>query len=243
MKTNPVTLIIENQEIFEYIKPVLNKALNTPQIIHCKTHQDAMDYIASDKQADIIIADWDLTGYIFLDSVRSDLENHNTPVILMSEDTTIKKIVLNNIESKATFFQAKPFLKKGFIKKLSKVLKLMEHRRKNRLHPEKPMTQKIQITGKQSFAFPLVDISIDGCLLRVPIKESQHFSIYLETALSLNIDELNLQVKGEIYRIGHDRPVPEHRDSVLIMMKFTDSEQQIIELQEIIDELGKRWQT
>ncbi|MCK4710215.1 MAG: response regulator transcription factor, partial [Gammaproteobacteria bacterium] len=103
MKSSPVALVIDNQEVFEFIKPALSKTLNTTQIIHCKTHQDAMSYIASDQQADIIIADWTLTGYIFLESVRSDLENHNTPVIIMSEDTNIKKIILNNVESKATF--------------------------------------------------------------------------------------------------------------------------------------------
>ena len=190
MKSNPVTLVIDSQEVFEFINPILNQTFKITHIIHCKTHQEAMSYIDSSLQVDMIIADWDLTGYIFIDSVRSDLESHNTPILLMSEDTAIKKIVLNNIESKATFFLAKPFLKKGFVKKLSKVLKLMEHRRKNRLHPEKIITQNIKITEKQSYSFPLVDISIDGCLLRVPIEESKHFSIYLETVLSLNIDEL-----------------------------------------------------
>ena len=50
-----------------------------------------------------------------------------------------------------------------------------------------------------------------------------------------------MPVHGEVYRIGHDRTNPENKDTVLIMIKFSDSEQQDRELQELVDELGKRW--
>ena len=117
----------------------------------------------------------------------------------------------------------------------------MEHRRKTRLHPEKPYLINITLNKKQCYSLPLVDISIDGCLLRVPIETSKQIIIYQQTVLALKIDEFNIQVNGEIYRIGHDRPIPENHDSVLIMIKFTGSQQQNNELQEVIDELGKRW--
>lgn len=241
MKNNPAVLIVDNQEVYNLIQPLLSKTLNSTKFIHCKTHQEAMSYVASDQQADIIFADWSLTRHSFIDNVRSDLENHNTPVVIMSEDSKIKKIVLNEIESKSTFFLAKPFLKKGFLKKLNKVLDLMEHRRKNRLHPDKTYLLDIKLDNKQSLPLQLVDISIDGCLLRAKIDVSRKFTIYQETVVSLKIDEFNILINGEVYRIGHDRPIPEKHDSVLIMIKFNGSNQQNDALQEVIDELNQRW--
>ena len=240
MKNNPSILIIDDQEIFEFISPLLNKSLVSPHITHCKTNREALGYIASGLQADIIIANWDLTGHGFLENLRRDLENHNTPIIIMSEDTQNKKIILNSLNRKVTFFLAKPFLKKGFNKKLAKVLSLMEQRRKNRLRPNQNYKLKVALSDKQYISLLLVDISIDGCLFRASIETSKLFSIYQKTVITLNINEFNLQQKGEVFRIGHDIPIPEKHDSVLIMIKFSDS-QQNSELQEAIDELGKRW--
>ncbi len=241
MKKNPVVLIVDDQEVFDLIHPLLKKALNTTNLIHCNTHEDAMNYVASDQQADMIFADWALTRHIFIDGVRSDLENHNTPVVIMSEDSKIKNIALNELESKSTFFLAKPFLKKGFLKKLNKVLDVMEHRRKQRLHPEKNYQLSIEFDDNQTVSLQLVDISIDGCLLRAHIDDSRRFNIYQQTTVQFKIDEFNLPLSGEVYRIGHDRPIPEARDTVLIMIKFGESKTQYSALQEVIDELNQRW--
>ncbi|MCW8964838.1 MAG: response regulator [Gammaproteobacteria bacterium] len=241
MKSRPVTLIVDSKEVFKIMKPMLKRMLDKPRLVHCKTHKDAMDYIDSDQFADIIFADWDLTGYPFMHSVRRDLENHNTPVIIMSDDTKIKKIVLKNIDREATFFLAKPFLEKGLVKKFNKVVNVIERRRKNRLHPASQILLEIKFNDGKQYSLPLIDISIDGCLLRAPLETSWHFSIYQQIQVSLTIEEFNMPVHGEVYRIGHDRTNPENKDTVLIMIKFSDSEQQDRELQELVDELGKRW--
>jgi len=240
MKTHPVVLVVDGQEVFDLMQPVLKDMLNKPKIIHCKTHQDAMNYIASDQQADFIFADWDLTGYQFMDHVRSDLENHNTPVIIMSEDTKNKKIGLNKVEREATFFLAKPFLGKGLIKKFNKALKVVERRRKNRIHPDRSYLLPVIFNDKH-YSLALVDISIDGYLLRVPLETSQQISIYQAVEVTLKIDEFNVRATGEVYRIGHDRPIPESKDTVLVMIKFAGSAQQENEIQDLIDELSRRW--
>jgi len=241
MKSQPVTLIVDSQETSDYMKPMLEKMLDRPRVIHCKSHKDAMNYIDSDQFADIIFADWDLTGYPFMHSVRRDLENHNTPVVIMSDDTKIKKIVLKNIDREATFFLAKPFLEKGLVKKFNKVLNTIERRRKNRVYPSCLVSLQVQFSEDQQYSLPLIDISIDGCLFQAPIEISRQISIYQNTQVSLNIDEFNMQIHGEVYRIGHDRGNPENKDTVLIMIKFSNSDQQGREFQELVDELDKRW--
>ena len=241
MKSHPVTLFIDNKESFRVVKPMLKRILDKPRLIHCKTHKEAMKYIDSDQYADIIFADWSLTGYPFIRSVRGDLENHNTPVIIMSDDTKIKKIVLKDIDREATFFLAKPFLEKGLIKKFNKVSTVIERRRKNRIYPDCPVSLQIQFNKKQQYSLLLIDISIDGCLLRAPIEISRQISIYQYAQVSLAIDEFNIQVNGEVYRIGHDRTNPDNKDTVLVMIKFSSSDQQDRGLQELVDELEKRW--
>lgn len=241
MKSQPVILFVDSKKNFNIVKPMLERMLDQPRFIHCKTYQDAMKYIDSDQYADIIFADWDLTGYPFIHSVRDDLENHNTPVIIMSDDTKIKKIVLKNIDQEATFFLAKPFLEKGLIKKYNKVLKVIERRRKNRIYPDCPIPLQVKITKNQQYSLPLIDISIDGCLFRAPIEISREISIYQHAKVSLTIDEFDTHVHGEVYRIGHDRTNPYNKDTVLIMIKFSSSDQQGRELQELVDELEKRW--
>jgi len=241
MKSNPVTLFVDNQESFDMVKPMLENILDKPRLIHCKTHKDAMKYIDSDQFADIIFADWDLTGYPFMHSVRDDLENHNTPVIIMSEDTKIKKITLKNLDREATFFLAKPFLEKGLKKKFKKVSKVIERRRKNRIYPTSPVLVKVKFSDKQKYSLPLVDISLDACLLRVPLEDSWRMSIYQNTRISFALEEFNLKVNGEVYRIGHDRANPDSKDTVLVMFKFANSDQQDKDFIEMIDELEKRW--
>ncbi|TNF95866.1 MAG: hypothetical protein EP297_11480 [Gammaproteobacteria bacterium] len=241
MKYQPVTLFIDSQEAFDYVKPMLKRIFDQPRLIHCDTHQKAMDFIDSDQYADIIFAEWDLTGEEFMDSVRHDLENHNTPVIIMSEDTTKKKVLLNSIDREATFFLAKPFLEKGLVKKYNKVLKNIERRRTNRIHPASPVSLQIKFNKKQQYSFPLVDISIDACLFRVPIKTSRKISIYQQAQVSLSVDELHMRANGEVYRIGQCRNNPEKKDAALVMIKFNESEQHNREIHEVLDELGKRW--
>lgn len=241
MKSRPVTVFIDSKKSFELVKPMLKRMLDRPRLIHCKTHKDAMKYIDSDQFADIIFADWDLTGYPFMHNVRDDLENHNTPVIIMSEDTTIKKITLKNLDREATFFLAKPFLEKGLKKKFNKVLKVIERRRKHRIFPASPVSVDIKFNDKQQYSLPLIDISLDACLVRAPLEESWRMSIYQHTRISFVLEEFNIEVSGEVYRIGHDRNNPVTKDTVLVMIKFDNADQQDADFIEMIDELEKRW--
>jgi CheY-like chemotaxis protein len=241
MKSRPVVLVVETQASFQYMQPMLERMLNQPRLVHCKTHQEAMSYVASDEYADYIFADWDLGGYRFLEAVRSDLENHNTPIIIMSEDTNNKQIVLNAATSPGTFFLAKPFLEKGLVNKFEKALSAVERRRRNRINPFRAIVLAVLLEDGRQLDLQLVDISIDGCLFRMSLEMSKSLHVYQRARISLNIDEFAIEAWGEIYRIGHDRPIPDARDSVLVMLKFVgpdDEERQLIDL---VDELARRW--
>lgn len=241
MKPNPTTLFIDNQETFDFVKPMLEKMLDQPDIIHCKSHKEAMDYVESDEYADIIFADWELTGYRFMDSVRHDLENHNTPVIIMSEDTNIQHIVLNEIDRAGTYFLPKPFLERGLVTTYDQVLRGIERRRKFRIKPVCDIFLPVQFNEHLNHSLPLVDFSIDGCLLRAPTEFSHEIKIYDTARVSLTIDEFNMQLNGEVFRIGADLNYPENKDSALVMISFEPAEKDSREFLELVDDLGKRW--
>ena len=241
MKSRPVALVVETQAGFDYIKPMLEKMLIQPRIVHCDTHQAAMSYVASDEYADYIFADWGLGGYRFLEAVRADLENHNPPILIMSEDTNNKQVVLNATTSPGTFFLAKPFLEKGLVKKFEKALDTVERRRKQRINPFREILLSVTLEDDDCHEFQLVDISIDGCLFRMSLDMSRKLYVYQKAIVSLVIDEFDIKVVSEIYRIGHDRPIPEARDTVLVMFKFLVDEEQDRDLSDLVDELGRRW--
>lgn len=241
MKSQPVTLLVDNQETLDYMQPMLEEILDQPRLIHCASRDEAMRYIDSHEYADVILADWELTGYKFIDRVRRDIENHNTPIIIMSEDTTIKKIVLKEIDREATFFLTKPFLEKGLKKKFNKVLNSIERRRKNRVHPASPVALEVEFGSGQVYTLALVDISIDGCLFRIPLETSRELSVYQPADVRLAIDEFDIKVNGEVYRLGHDRARPDTKDTVLAMIKLSQPDRQSRALEELMDELGRRW--
>jgi len=242
MKAKFFILIVDGKKVFDLMQPALEKELRSTQFIHCSTHQQAMDYVHSEQRANLIFADWSLTGFIFVDEVRSDLENHNTPIVIMSKDVTSKQIVLNEIENKSTYFLSKPFLDKGLIKKVNKVLAQRERRRSTRLHPGKSYAVSFDIKDKGNFQSELVDISISACLLRLPIEVTRQIGIYDQCLLDINIDEFAVKILGELVRIGHDELHPGDQTSVLVVMRFIDTQLEHVEkLQIMIDELGLRW--
>ena len=235
-------MVVDSQEIFELMEPILAEFLHTSNIVHCSTHQQAMDYVFSDQRADLIFADWVLSGHQFVTGVRNDLENHNTPIIIMSEDVRIKGIVLDETENRTTFFLSKPFLSKGLTHRITEVLDLVERRRQSRLRPQKDYRIDIDFAGEGIHSLSLVDISIFGCLFRMPVELTKRLSIYQQGEIHLQIDDLKTEISGELCRMGYDKPVPEDRASVLMMMKFIDTRPEHEEqLQAMLDELYTRW--
>lgn len=241
MKPNPVAMFVDNQDSFDMVKPMLERMLGQPQLIHCKNRKEAIDFIDSDQYADIIFADWELSGYPFMHSVREDLENHNTPVIITSDDTTVHKIVEENICRGSTFFLAKPFLERGLVSKYHEVLDTLEWRRKNRIHPPCPVNVEVKFNDSLEYSLPLADISLDGCLLRVPLEISDQIRIYQDARIWFAIDEFNVDIHGQVYRIGQDRLYPGNNDTVLVMVKFSQTHQEKRDFLELIDELEQRW--
>jgi hypothetical protein len=118
---------------------------------------------------------------------------------------------------------------------------VIERRRKDRIHPDIQITLKVHLNDALVYSLPLVDLSIDGCLFRVPIKNSRKFVVCQPAVVDLTIEEFNMQVHGDVYRITVDTDYPQNKDTALVMIMFGAMERDNKDLQEMIDILGKRW--
>jgi len=242
MRKEPIVAIVGNNEMFEMMASALRIYLNTSHVIQLVNQSVALEFIHSNERADMIFVDWDIAGPHFIDAVRKDDENHNTPIIIMSDARDLEWIK-KSVRQHTFFTLAKPFLEKGLIHCTDEVLESMEHRRRKRVHPDQQFMTTVIFEGIEPVSIQLVDISIDGVLLRASTEFSQQLFVYNQAEIDLVINVYQLSLNGRIYRIGHDRPVPKALDTVLIMIKFLENaEESMLVLQDILDDIQVRWE-
>ena len=241
MKQHPVILVVDESEVFELMKPVLLREFYEPRLIHYADKKQAMDYILSDKRADLIFVDWDMVEEDFFNLVRTDLENHNTPVIIMTEcvnDTVISSALKYGI----TQHLAKPFLDKALIQSINQIMSFQEGRRKRRLHPDHSESIRVTFESLDSELLNIIDISCDGCLVRVSNDIARHAFIYHIAQIDFKLYQFDFQLKAQVWRIGHDYPLTEEQDHVLVMLKFIETDDSDIDqLNLLLDELQSQW--
>lgn len=241
MRHEPVVMIVDEQELFDEMRLPLSRALSTSHIIHCPTLECAMEMVRSDLRADIIFADWLMTGSNFIDAVRSDLENHHTPIVMMT-DSDLPQVINSAIQHGANAYLAKPFMQKALLNKVAEVTRMVERRRKRRIHPEASYTVGVTLGDASCITLQLIDFSIDSCLVRAPTNLCQQICIYQACHVNMKVEEFDVTMDAELFRVEHDAPLPPDRDTVLMMFRFTDNHDDRLEkLTDMLDELVARW--
>jgi len=242
MKQNPLIVVIDQKDIFEAMRPVLLREFYQPELVHYSTKKEAVDFVHSDVKADIMFVDWHLVNEeSFFFKVREDIENHNTPVVIMTEGD--HDFIFNNaIKYGITQQMTKPFLDKALLKQINKITSFQEGRRKRRIHPGKQQLIQVKFNGQEEKQLPLIDLSSEGCLLRVSTKLAQKAFIYHQAKINLNIPSYDITIDSEVSRIGHNYPHVDEQDSVLMMLKFRplDDEEQG-KLNDLLDDLQTEW--
>lgn len=241
MRHEPVVLVVDNEEVFRLMKPVLSKEMYTPHIIHASDFKAGLDFVNSDQRADIIFADWNSTGPKFIDAVRKDHENHNTPVIMMTSSDN-EHVINDALRHGANSHLAKPFLNKAVVNKIREVTSLVERRRKRRIHPDCSYMVNTAIDELLPAQFQLIDFSIQCCLIRVPIEIGNKIRIHQSGTINLNIEEFDVTMDVEIFRIEADMDPSPTRESLLVMFRFTEThEDRLRKMHDMLDELRARW--
>ncbi|MBF0470935.1 MAG: response regulator [Gammaproteobacteria bacterium] len=241
MRKHPVVLVVDTKEVFDFMKPTLKEKLPGSKLVHIHSHDEAVAFVRSDKMADIIFLDWKMSGSSLIDAVRADLENHNTPLVIMTEATQIGPI-RDYFHHHDLYFLNKPFIRIGVSKAIDRVLDSMERRRMERLHPDKEYEITVCFSEECTTTFQLVDISAEGCLLRGSTEYCQQINIYHQAQLTIDIEQYHVVLKGEVKRMCQDVPVPEDKSTMMVMIDFTDTQESHQQkLLELIDDMMFKW--
>ncbi len=241
MKQKPLIVVIDQKNVFEAMYGVLTREFYQPEIVHYATKEAAMEFVHSTEKADIIFVDWNIAGEAFFYKVREDIENHNTPVIIMTEGDH-ETIIIKALKFGITQHLTKPFLDKALIKKINQLMSFQESRRKRRLRPDKEQQVNVEFDEQGQESRTLVDLSCEGCLLRLPVARAKEAFIYHKARLGFNINSYQFHLDAEVSRIGHDYPMTEEHDSVLMMLNFTESnEESLLQLNDMLDDLQAQW--
>ncbi len=241
MNHEPVVVIVDEKEVFNEMHLPLSRSLNTSHILHCPDMKSAMVMVRSDLRADIIFADWQKTGPEFIDAVRSDKENHHTPIIMMTE-SDLPQVVNSALQHGANAYLAKPFMEKALLNRVAEVTRMVERRRRRRIHPEKEYSTEVTFGDDVAAKLRLVDFSLDSCLVRAPTSLCQKVCIYQGCSIRMVVEEFDVTLDAELFRVEHDAPLPTERDTVLMMFRFSDDHENRLEkLNDMLDELRARW--
>lgn len=233
MKHEQVILIVDSQEIFDEMMPVISSELGTNQIIHVDSLAAAESILESQIRFDIIFVDWQLAGARFVDAIRRDKKNGCTPLIVMSElDTDV--VIATATRHGASGFLAKPFLTRGLLAKIRHIVAMQDRRHKLRLHPDHPIKITIGTERAGKIAGELIDISLDYCHIALDYSHRQEMIIGDSAQIQLNIDSSQIDLPSRLIRVEQNQE-PDV-ETILMLYKFGDTQEVLEEkLAELLD--------
>lgn len=241
MRREPVVLIVDTEEIFHEMAPILERELVTTQVLHCDNSCDALKIIESDIVIDFIFSDWKVGGAGFIEAVRNNHAHHHTPLVMMSFVDS-DEIIATAMRLGATAHMAKPFLEKGLVNKIQQLTKKQERRRLRRLHPDKHYTVDIECKNAGPIQVELVDFSVGCCLTRAPIALAGMAIVGQQGLMHLRIEQYFIDIEAVLFRIEEDTSSSTPGNSILMTFRITDQrDEQISELRELVDEYGHKW--
>ncbi len=252
MKHDPLILVIDSQSVYEQMAPVLSRELHTTHVWHKETLEEALEIIKGDTWLDLIFADWGRTGTTLVDAIRSDEENHSTPLVVMtSVDSTDK--VNTAVKHGASAILTKPFLEKALVNVVRKIVNSEDRRHNRRLHPDKQVDLEVTTGNGRVLNLRLNDISLTGIQFITPlptkdqvcqqetISLNKHLCIGDSGLLKIKVDRFDLEMDGILCRLemdGLNHKVPH----LLATYRFTEThEVRVNKLEALLNEYAARW--
>ena len=236
MKNETVVLIVDNQDTFDYMAPIVREELRAARVLHRDCFADAMELIDSDLMIDFIFCDWELTGAEFILAVRRDPETHHTPLVVLSEADT-NDIIAAAIRSGASEVLSKPFLGSALRHKIQRVARHEERRYLKRLRTDGTVGLTTVVAGAP-LDLETLDISSAGCRARGPVGLCRQLCIYDALPLTLVHRKREIAVEGTLIRIEYDPEGPELGTTVTLAFHFGGLEGEALEeVREILDAL------
>jgi DNA-binding response OmpR family regulator len=138
----------------------------------------------------------------FVVAVRDSFTNHYSPIIVTTNFDD-DELVAQVMRSGATGLIVKPFLEKGLVAKIRRISQSIEHRRHHRVEIKEQLIVNAEIERKSSgtgtFSMQMVNISADGCRVRVPV--SCDAQIYDKARLGFTFRDNDFSLLGHLIRL------------------------------------------
>lgn len=240
MKHETVVLVVDSQEVFEHMAPIIAEELKTTHILHRDSEEGALEVLRSHQPLDMIFADWEVAGPYFIAAVRNDPETHFTPLIVMSS-TDRDDVIADAMRAGASDHMAKPFLPKGLVARIRRITKNQERRRQRRVRPQDAYKVTATIDGLAPLDLAMVDIALGGCQTRAPLSLCRDVCIYQEAELAISHADEVITLAGRVMRMAKDPTSPDPGNTILLAFEFTGVDDSRDELSDLLDHLREQW--
>lgn len=241
MKHAAVVLVVDNQDVYDHMAPIIAEEMNTTHVLHRSSEEGALDLIRTHQPLDMVFCDWETAGASFIAALRHDPETHFTPLVVMS-DSDRDDIIADAMRAGATDHLAKPFLPKGLVAKIRRVTKNQERRRQRRVRPVGEYRIEASFSAGVAVDLELINISIGGCQTRAPGSLCRAICVYDEVQLTVTHEADTFTCNASVLRLAKDPQAAAPGASLLVTLEFGDLGENSERLVELLDDLREQWQ-
>ena len=248
MSHEAVVLVLDDNEMFDYMAPVIRQELHTHELIHCDNLGDAMGWIRSDRMIDFLICDWDMAGPDFVRAVRHDPETHHSPVIVtLASDRD--ELIGAAMRVGASDVITKPFMERGLASRIQRVVHNRERHLRKRIHVAAGSQDGLTATlpDGESIVLDPIDLSIMGARARGSLDACGVLCVYQEVTLKVCADEFCLDLPAHVIRNEHDPSGRGDDESgpgktIIIAFRFDAMDEPTLnQLRELLETLRSRY--
>lgn len=241
MRHQTNVLVVDSQELYKVVTPVIQEELHPKQIMHCETAAEAIKAINGEIKFDMILAFWPITGASFINAVRNSTINHNCPIIITAEDDN-DEFLGKVIRSGATDLLVKPFLMKGLVAKIQHINQGIERRRHHRVVLPTRLMVSAEISdrteGDRQAQLEMVNISADGCQVKAPT--SCNTRVYDKAKLEFSFQGSDFELNSHLLRLEADPQTPHGGAFMYATFLFHDMSEEVRDsLNQMLDELSE----
>lgn len=218
-----VLVVDDTQSVTLFVSKILREQLNCRKVKSFRTANNALEYIEEGGKVDWIISDWEMpgmTGDEFLLKVRNNPKTQDIPFIMLTSRND-RDSLITAAQAGVSDFIIKPFSAAVLMQKVRKVFLSCERRLMERFKATTKTPVKIEIEGGVPNFASLVDLSIGGCLVRLPYGANISCGhIYGHAKLNIQLEDDEINVDGELIRVERDRDEPQSRKYIMVAFQF-----------------------
>lgn len=204
MKDANILIVIDNVLERKNIMRELEKKLQMKHFSQTHSAKNALNAVRDQKNLHLVIVDYELPDVTGIELVKKckTLPGGNSASYLLLSSKQDKSTLLEAASAGVNEFIVKPYSAEMLIQKVSKIFKSDANRRAyERVALFAAVTVKLAFEGKEkAYKGKLLDLSLGGCLVAVPVFGPDSGTIYSPVNLTINTEGEKFNVTGELVR-------------------------------------------